>query len=595
MNFFKTFFASFLAVILGILIGIPVIFVLLTGIFSAIASAGQQDVNIRPHTILKIELKEQIVEDATPSGLDIDISNFIPLPVDVSANQIGLYQIVKNLKAAAKDDNIDGIYLNLSPAIQTGWSSLKSIRDALADFKESGKFIYAYSNIYTEQSYYLASLADSIYMPNQGRMEFNGFASSPMFYAGMFEKVGISPQVFKVGTFKSATEQYTRKDMSAANKEQTEILLGDIWQTFTEEVAPARDMSQDQLNEIANTFMIGGGNAAQRVGLIDHADYEDAVLAVLAERSTQEEIADIRLISLNKYLRVPKSRNRGDSKIAIIFAEGTIQTGKSAQGVAGSESIVKALRKAREDKNVKAVVLRINSPGGMALAADLMAHEVEECAKVKTVVASMGDYAASGGYYIAAPCDRIFAHENTITGSIGIFSVLFDPRELLNQNIGLTFDEVETHPHANFLNPMFPISEAERSFFQAQTESGYGTFLEVVRAGRDFKDSLAVDKIAQGRVWSGLTAQRINLVDELGSLNDAVAYAAEQAGLGDQYRIVRFSAPQDPFEELMSGLGVSTQQELKLLEEEINLYKDFKRNFPRSGTYALMPYQLPIR
>ncbi|MEM6348695.1 MAG: signal peptide peptidase SppA, partial [Bacteroidota bacterium] len=455
MNFFKTFFASFLAVILGILIGIPIIFMLVAGIFGAIASAGQQEVEIRPHTVLKIELKEQIVEDASPSGLDLDIGNFIPLPVDVSANQIGLYQIVRNLEAAAKDENIDGIYLNLSPAMQAGWASLKSIREALVDFKESGKFIYAYSEIYTEPSYYLASVADSIYMPNQGRMEFNGLASSPMFYAGVFEKVGISPQVFKVGTFKAATEQYTRKDMSPANREQIEVMLNDIWQTFAEEVAPARDMSQDQLNEIANTFMIGGGSAAQRVGLIDQADYEDGVLSVLAERSSREKIADLRLISLNKYLRVPKRRKRGEGKIAIIFAEGTIQTGKSGQGVAGSESIVKALRKVREDKNVKAVVLRVNSPGGMALAADMMAHEVEECAKVKTVVASMGDYAASGGYYIAAPCDHIFAQENTITGSIGIFSILFDPRELLNKNIGLTFDQVETHPHANFLNPVF--------------------------------------------------------------------------------------------------------------------------------------------
>ncbi|MEL7530547.1 MAG: signal peptide peptidase SppA [Bacteroidota bacterium] len=595
MNFFKTFFASFLAVILGVLIGIPIIFMLVAGIFGAIASAGQQEVQIKPHTILKIELKEQIVEDASPSGIDFDISQFVPLPVEVSASQIGLYQIVRNLEAAATDENIDGIYLNLSPAMQAGWASLKSIREALVDFKNSGKFVYAYAEIYTEPSYYLASVADSIYMPNQGRMEFNGLASSPMFYAGLFEKVGISPQVFKVGTFKSATEQYTRKDMSAANKEQIEILLDDIWQSFAEEVAPARDMSQEQLNEIANSFMIGGGNAAQRVGLVDQSDYEDAVLTVLAERSSREKLADLRLVSLNKYLRVAKKRKRGDGKIAIIFAEGTIQTGKSGQGVAGSESIVKALRKAREDKNVKAVVLRVNSPGGMALAADLMAHEVEECAKVKTVVASMGDYAASGGYYIAAPCDRIFAQANTITGSIGIFSVLFDPRELLNQNIGLTFDEVETHPHANFLNPMFPISEAERTFFQAQTEEGYGTFIEVVRAGRDFKDSVAVDKIAQGRVWSGASAQRINLVDELGSLNDAIAYAAEQAGLGDQYRIVRFSAPQDPFEELMNGFGASAKQDLAPFKEEIRLYQEFKRNFPRSGTYALMPYQMPIR
>ncbi|MEL6843590.1 MAG: S49 family peptidase, partial [Bacteroidota bacterium] len=218
-----------------------------------------------------------------------------------------------------------------------------------------------------------------------------------------------------------------------------------------------------------------------------------------------------------------------------------------------------------------------------------------ECVKVKTVVASMGDYAASGGYYIAAPCDYIYAQPNTITGSIGIFSILFSPQELFNKHLGITFDEVETHEHANFLNPVFPISDAERSYFQAQTEEGYGDFIEVVRAGRDFADSAAVDKIAQGRVWSGMNAKRINLVDELGDLNDAISYAAEQAGLGDQYRIVRYSAPNDPLAEIMNQLGNSTNPELQLLEEEKKLLLELKRQLPQSGTYTLMPYRLDIR
>lgn len=595
MSFFKSFFASLLAVIVGILIGIPLIFILIAGVVGSIASAGKQETQIRPHSILQIELKEQIIEDAQPNGLDLDLSGLLPVPVEVSAGQIGLYQIVRHIEAAAEDENIDGIYLNLSPVLQTGWASLASIREALETFKASGKFIYAYSEIYTEQTYYLASLADSICMPHQGRMEFNGLASSPMFYKGLFDKIGIQPEVFKVGTFKSATEVYTRTDMSPANKEQTQILLDDIWDTYAAAVAPARGMSVDQLNDIANRFMIGGGTSAKKIGLTDLNDYEDVLLSVLAERTEREEIKDLRLVSLNKYMMVPKSRKRGDGKIAVIFAEGTIQTGKSGQDVAGSESIVKAIRKAREDKNVKAVVLRINSPGGMALAADMMAHEVQECAKIKTVVASMGDYAASGGYYIAAPCDYIYAQPNTITGSIGIFSVLFSPKELFNKHLGLTFDEVETHEHANFLNPVFPISDAERSYFQAQTEEGYGDFIEVVRSGRDFADSSAVDKIAQGRVWSGTNAKRINLVDELGDLNDAIAYAAEQAGLGEQYRIVRYATPKDPFSEIMNQLGNSANPELQLLEEEKKLLLELKRQMPSSGTYALMPYRLDIR
>lgn len=596
MKFFKSFLASLLAVFVGILIGIPLIFLLLAGIVSSIANSGNDTLRIESGTVLHIQLNQEIVEDFSSTPVGIDFSQFLPFGNNLSTEKIGLFQIIRNLEAAREEKKIAGIYLNVEPFVQTGWANLKSIRDALLQFKQSGKFIYAYSEIYSEKSYYLASVADEIFMPAEGRLEFNGFSSTPIFYTGLFEKAGIQPLIFKVGTFKSATEPYSRKDMSPENRQQTKALLDDFWIDFSESVSRARALPMSEINRLAETFIIGDGQAAVSAKLIDDALYEEAVLEKIANRLERSDISDLRLVRFPQYIQSPKSLgNRSEGRIAVIFADGEIQSGKSSAGIIGSESLVKTLRKVREDKNIKAVVLRVNSPGGSAMASDLIAQAVAECAQVKTVVASMGNYAASGGYYISALTDRIFAEPTTITGSIGIYSILFDTRELVSEKLGLTFDEVETHPYANFGNPMFPMSEAEKAFIQAQTEKGYGNFLKVVREGRGFTDSLAVDKIGQGRVWSGEAARRINLVDEMGGLQAALAYAAEKAGLGGDYRITRYSAPQDPFEALMEDLKQNNQLDIPVLREELSLLYEIRRHFPQNGTYALMPYQLEIR
>lgn len=597
MNFIKNIFASFLGVILAFLIGIPFLFLIIGGIAAAIGGSGDKVV-VKANTVLKLDLSGEFVENAAADPLEFDFSEFLPF-AGVSTTKTGLFQVIESIQKAKDDENIRGIYLTLPPAVQANWASLKSVRDALVDFKTSGKFVYAYAEIYAENSYYLASTANKLYLPPNGMIEFNGFAALPMFYTGLFEKIDLKPEIFRVGTFKSAVEPYFLKEMSEASRLQTQKYMDDLWQVFAEDVAVSRSTTVEKINATASEFIFGDGAQALKSGLIDEVAYEQMVLDEMRTELGLEEDKAIEFLSLKKYMRVPASKgNFTSSKIAIVFAEGDIQSGKSSDGAMGSETIIEALRKVKKDKNVKAVVFRVNSRGGSALASDMIAEEVRLLSKEKPVVASMGGYAASGGYYISAPCDKIYAQANTITGSIGIFGVLFNTKDLFNKNLGLTFDEVETHPHANFANPNFPMSEVERQFMQKYVEKGYGTFLNVVKEGRGFSDSLSVDKIAQGRVWSGMEAQKINLVDKIGDLNQAIAAAAEMAELGTDYRLERLPKAQSPFEEIMGGMLETSDSYIDQknpLSEEMETLRMIKKSIPQSGLYTLMPFQLEIR
>ncbi|MEM7656401.1 MAG: signal peptide peptidase SppA, partial [Bacteroidota bacterium] len=443
-----------------------------------------------------------------------------------------------------------------------------------------------------EKAYYLASVADSVFLPPEGIIEFNGLSSSQMFYLGLFEKLELQPEVFRVGTFKSAVEPYLRKDMSDASKLQTATYLKDIWSVYSRDIAASRSIHIDQLEGIADEFIFGDGKKALKHGLIDEIAYETDVFTKLKAAVNKAADDSQELTSFRKYMRVPGTYQSSRNRIAVVFTEGAIQSGKSTQGVIGSTTVVEQLRKARKDKKVKAVVLRVNSPGGSAMASDMIAAELRLLKKEKPVIASFGDVAASGGYYIAAPADKIFAQENTITGSIGIFGLWMNLGGALNNKLGLTFDGVETHEHANFGDPTFPMTPSEKAFMQSYVERGYGGFIEVVKNGRGFADSVAVDKIAQGRVWSGQDAKEINLIDEFGNLGDAIEYAAEAAGLED-YRIQRLQPSMNPFDEILQDLLEAKASQDPLYEEMKELRK-FKTMFPRNGTYALMPFDLNI-
>ena len=593
MNFIKTYFASLLAVFTGLLI----LFIFAMGLVSSFSQ--KEEISVADQSILRLKLNEQIVENASTDELDLDLSQFSPLPFDATTARMGLYQIVDNIKRAKEDSRIAGIYLNTGLFIQAGWANLKSIRDALIDFKTGEKFIYAYSETYGEKAYYLASAADKIFMPAIGGMEFNGFASTPMFYTGLFEKLEIEPKIFKVGTFKSAVEPYMLKKMSEANRLQTEQYLGDIWEVFRREVATSRRLSPDEIDRLATELILADGIQAKKAGLIDEIAYEEEVLNQLKEASGKDEDEKVNFISLKKYIKAPKGDAKfSKNKIAVVFAEGVIGMGKSSDGSMGSETIVKELKKAREDKQVKAIVLRVNSPGGNIIASDLIAAEVQLCKNQKPIIVSMADVAASGGYYISAHADRIFAQENTITGSIGIFGILYDGNQFLNNKLGITTDEVETHPQANIADPTRPWSPADEAVIQRSVSKGYGTFINLVKEGRGFQDSLSVDQIGQGRVWSGKDALEIKLVDEIGDLGSAIAYAADKAGVADDFRIQRLPRAVSPLQELLgtvTGESKIALGNLVPLQQELKILQRIRKMIPESGVYALMPYSVEIQ
>jgi protease-4 len=596
MQFFKIFFANLLAILIALMVGVPLL--LIVG-FGILASAGsrQSEVRVAEGSILHLRLDQPIAEHAEEDPFRFDLPTSSPLGVFAASSSLGLYELSEAIGQAQRDERIQGIYLQMPGTVQAGWASLSTLRERLLDFQSSGKFIYAYSELYDERSYYLASVADSLYLPPVGYLEFNGLASNPVFFTGLFEKLEVEPKIFRVGSFKSAVEPFFRKSMSDSSRLQTERYLSGLWSVFAEEVALARGLSRARVDELARTLVLADGRQALAAGLADRCAFEDEVLRQLALASGKLADEKPSLLSYGKYRRAGgKNKPQGANKIRVIIAEGDITGGKSGSGSAGSETLVAELRKAREDAKVKAVVLRINSPGGSALASDLIAREVALCSQAKPLAASMGDLAASGGYYIAAPSRRIFARKNTLTGSIGIFGLLFNTQQLFSSKLGITFDQVETHPSANVGNPNFPMSPAEEALLQRNVERGYGDFVRVVQQGRGFADSLAVDRVAQGRVWSGEDALGLRLVDEWGGLDAAIAWAAREAGVENDYRVELRPRSTSPFERLLENMQEQARrQQLGLLYEDWKAWEALRRQLPASGLYALMPPQGEIR
>ncbi|MEM6766803.1 MAG: signal peptide peptidase SppA [Bacteroidota bacterium] len=594
MNFFKVFLASFVAVITAFLALFTLGLILLVGIIAAGSSASSGEVAVNPNSVLELQLTTPIVENAAVEPVNFNFGSFFP----GGTQKLGLHQINTYIRKAAEDDNVEGIYLHLGTYVSTGWASLRSIRKALQDFKKSGKFIYAYSEIYTENSYYLASVADSVFMPPKGMMEFNGFSSNPVFFKGAIDKLELKPEIFRVGTFKSAVEPFLRKDMSEASKEQTDIFLNDLWKVYVRDLAESRGLSTEKLEEVAELFIFGEAEKALAAGLIDDIGYERKALDAIRAKLELEADDRISTLSFKKYIRTPAPRKSSSNRVAVVFAEGNIVSGKSSDGVMGSETIARALRRVAKDDKVKAVVFRINSPGGSVLASDVILEEVRNLKSKKPVIASFGDVSASGGYYIASACDTIVAEQNSLTGSIGIFSVFFNTEQFFDEKLGVTFDEVETHQFAGIGNPNKPISDVERAFLQKNIEKGYMDFLSLVQEGRGFENTGEVDKIAQGRVWSATTAKDIGLVDELGDLYDAIDIAAQKANLEGDYRLRILPTPKSSFDELMESfmdVTISAIWEKTPVSEEMKTIEQIKKWIPQNGTYALMPYEWNVQ
>lgn len=591
-NFFKFLFAS----MLGFILAIVIVVLIFAGIIAATVSSftKQTDVEIEEKTVLKIEL-DQPIPDRT-SDNPFEAFNFDPYDME---RIIGLNDILKTLEKAETDDNVEGVFLNLS-YVASGMASLEEIRNALINFKkDSDKWIICYADYLSQKAYYLATVADEIYINPEGMLDLRGMSAQIWFYKNTLEKLGLEPQIFRHGKFKSAIEPLINEKMSEANREQTLTYTQSLWDHMVSGIANARKMNEEDLNMYADELMIDNAESAFRLKLIDGLKYKDEILAEINNKLGNDEDDDIEFMKLAKYKNVPieiKKKELPKDKIAVVFAEGEIVMGKGDDSNIGGERLAKTIRKAREKDNVKAVVLRVNSPGGNGLASEIIWREVQLTKEVKPVVVSMGNLAASGGYYISCPADFIFAQPNTLTGSIGVFGVFLTGKEMLNEKLGITTDHVETNAHADMGNFARPMDSAEVRYLQKNVEGFYDTFIGHVAEGRQMTKA-AVDSIGQGRVWSGINALEINLVDSIGGLDNAVEKAASLAGI-DAYRIYEMPRSKDFMQQLLSefstGIRMHVLNSIPWLDAR-NVQKLQSISQMEDGIYARMMYDVEVQ
>ena len=586
-EFFKFVFASMIGVLLSVFVMFVLGILLIIGIVST--ASNESKVTIDDNTVLHLSLNYPISERTSKNPFqNLNFGGF------ETENNLGLKDILAHIKEAKTDSRIKGIYVDVS-AIQGGFASIEEIRNALIDFKKSGKFILAYSEVYTKGAYYLASVADKIYVNPEGMVDFKGFSTEIMFFKGALEKLDIEAQVIKVGTYKSALEPYILDKMSKPNREQITSFLGSLYTHFLSNIAISRKIPVDSLSAIANTAAVQTATDAVKFRLVDGVKYKDEVLTELKSLCGIAQKKELRSVSISDYTPQTKELSKASAdRIAVVYAVGEIVSGEGDDETMGSENISRAIRTARLDDKVKALVLRINSPGGSSLASDVIWREVELTKKVKPVIVSMGDVAASGGYYIACAADSIFAQPNTITGSIGVFAIIPNMKKFFNNKLGITFDEVKTSKFSE-ISITRPLSDDERLLLQAEVNNIYKTFTQKVANGRH-KTPEFIDNIGQGRVWTGAEAIKIGLVDRLGNINDAVKSAAKKAGL-KEYKLVDYPDQKDPLKELFddSADKVRTYFTKQELGENYNYYQKMQSVLKTTGIQSRMPYEVVIK
>lgn len=587
------FLGNVLAVIVGLFVFSILSVLLMLGLIGIVASSsGSEEVTVSENSVLHLDLNGRTVVERTSED-DFDLSMFgNPFGQEMTA---GLINLKKAIGEAKTNDNIKGIYLNTGLII-AGQANLLELREALVDFKTSGKFIVAYDEAYTEGGYYIASVADEIYLNPLGGIDFNGFSSEGIFFKGLFEKVGIKPEIFRVGEFKSAVEPFILEKNSPEARLQTQSFLDDMNQFALHGISESRGIGYDSLKKINDLMLVRKPQDAVTYGLATDLLYLDQVLSKLKEKLGVDEDDDIETINVTDLNKTAKSKNvTSSNRIAVIIAEGEI-VGGEADGVISSDKFAKEIRKARKDDNIKAIVLRVNSPGGSVIASEVIWREMAEAQKTKPVYVSMGEVAASGGYYISAPADTIVAQPNTITGSIGIFGMMFNAQELLNEKLGITTDVVKTGELSDFMNPTRPLTEVERNIIQGTVEDGYETFISRVSEGRGMSPE-AVKEVASGRVWTGNQAKERGLVDVLGGLNTTIEIAAARIGANDDYRVVYYPAKKPWFETIMEDLGNNVQ--IRILQSQLGtnytIYKQVEKLKSYEGVQVRMPQEIIIK
>ena len=583
---------SFLKYTLATIVGIIILNILGIIIFFIIAgiAAGSDAPTVKSNSMLIARFNTPIIDRTD----DNPFTQFASGNFNMDG-VMGLEQILDDLEKAKTDDKISGIFLRLT-AFPSSLGTLEEVRDALLDFKESGKTIIAHADAYTLKTYYLATAADTIYMTPTGDLDFKGMSSTVLLFKRALDKYGVDMQVIRHGTFKSAVEPFLTDEISDANREQLDAILSSMWDKMIDEIAAARGIPVDQLNRYADELTVALDDQLVEKKMIDGLKYYDEVLDHLRGLTDTDEDDDIPSISLKRYADVPENKDKEATKnrIAVIYAMGSIVTGDAEEGTIGSDRIAKAIRKARKDDKIKAIVFRVNSGGGSALASEVILREVKLASEVKPVVASLGDVAGSGGYYIVCAADTIVASETTITGSIGVFGILPNLEEMLSDKIGITSGTVTTHKHADMGSPFRALTADEKKIIQKYVDDVYITFANHVAEGRGMTYE-EVNAIGGGRVWSGVDAKEIGLIDVFGGLEKSIEIAAEMAGL-ENYRLRELPELEDPFTAIMKQVtgDVKTRIIRRELGSSYEYYQKIREISNMHGIQAVMPYTLDI-
>lgn len=583
----KGFFKNLLASIIGCFIVLGLFFVMIAISLAAMMFSSSDTYNLKDNTIFTLRL-EGVLSDRVESNPLLELFS------QGQQSQMSLEEVLSSIKKAKENDKIKGIYIT-SGAFSASPASLQEIRKHLVDFKESGKFVVSYGDVYTQGAYYLSSVSDKVVLNPQGSLDLHGISASPTFYKGLLEKIGVEMQIFKVGTFKSAVEPFMLDKMSEANKEQVASYIGDIWSNMLGGISESRNISVEKLNQLSDSLpVLSTQSFLVDNKLVDTLMYETDVRKYLKTLVEIEESEDLRIASVKDLTTVPYLKpSKSKDVIAVLYAEGDITEGRGRDGIT-NRRYVREIEKLRDDETVKAVVFRVNSPGGSAFASEQIWKAVSDLKEKKPVVVSMGDYAASGGYYISCNANKIIAEPNTLTGSIGIFG-MFPNVEGLTQKIGLTFDNVKTNKYADFGDMTRPLREDEKIMLQKYIERGYDLFLTRCSEGRGIpKDSL--DHIAQGRVWTGSQALKIGLVDQLGGIDVAIEEAAKLAELKD-YSLNSFPQKMDFFEALFSNQKDELTARImkEYLGTDYQLFKTMKEIKEQDFMQARLPYDFDIR
>lgn len=588
-----------------------VFFGMLGSTLDGFASFGKSErTKVEDQTVLHLKLDQDIVErGGSNDDLNIDLSGL------GGESSMGLNEILKHLDRAKDDERIEGLFLDLS-YIPAGSATLKEVRDKILDFKDgSDKWVICFAEYMTQGTYYVASAADELYLYPEGAMDLSGFNVERMFFKGLLDKLGVEMQVIRGSdnSFKSAVEPFIRKDMSDSAKTQTIAWVGDLWNVQLQEISASRGISVANLNMYCDSLMIKNAEDALEYKLVDGLKYRDEILALLEEKVELEEDEELELLAFGKYFDARDKRKKDrddddddeeeddedeDSKIAVIYAEGEIVSGDASSSIS-SDVFAKAIKQAREDSTVKAIVLRVNSPGGSALASDVIWREVMLAKAEKPFIASMGNVAASGGYYISCAADQIFAMDNTITGSIGVFGMLPNMGTFYDEKLGITFDGVKTNEYSDLGTTSRALTEKEFNVIQEIVDDIYDEFTQRVADGRGMAQS-DVKKIAKGRVWSGKQALEIGLVDQIGGVQDAIDYAAEQAGLDDDYELASYPKRKDKWEQILADLGIDVSEQVLIDQFGGNkeLYEQFKaiqKMKSMEGVQARLPFIYTIK